>query len=92
MSVFFLIVLPCSPRIIGLIDVLFFYFDCFFVQKKGGPVLMHSTLGELLRSLEIPGDFKIPDLLIMSREGMFVAKVSTKIILTLLTVLEQIRK
>lgn len=35
---------------------------------------MHSTLGELLRSLEVPRDFKLPDLLVMSREGMFVAK------------------
>ncbi|OQV18754.1 Neurobeachin [Hypsibius exemplaris] len=42
--------------------------------SKGGPVLMHSTLGELLRSLEVPGEFRAPDLLIMSREGMFVTK------------------
>ncbi|XP_055330476.1 neurobeachin-like [Paramacrobiotus metropolitanus] len=42
--------------------------------SKGGPVLMHSTLGELLRSLEIPGDFKSPDLLMMAREGMLLVK------------------
>ena len=35
---------------------------------------MHSTTGDLMRSLETPRDFQMADLMVMSREGMFVTK------------------
>lgn len=37
-----------------------------------GPVLIHTTFGDLLRSLEPPTDFISPELISMSREGFIV--------------------
>lgn len=37
-----------------------------------GPVLIHTTFGDLLRSLEPPNDFISPELISMSREGFIV--------------------
>lgn len=37
-----------------------------------GPVLIHTTFGDLLRSLEPPTDFVSPELISMSREGFIV--------------------
>ncbi|XP_031629560.1 neurobeachin isoform X7 [Contarinia nasturtii] len=37
-----------------------------------GPVLIHTTFGDLLRSLEPPSDFISPELISMSREGFIV--------------------
>ncbi|XP_023212036.1 neurobeachin-like isoform X1 [Centruroides sculpturatus] len=40
--------------------------------SKGGPVLVHTTSGDLLRSLEAPETFRSPDLCALSREGVIV--------------------
>lgn len=37
-----------------------------------GPVLIHTTFGDLLRSLEAPSEFISPELISMSREGFIV--------------------
>ncbi|CAO1392263.1 unnamed protein product [Diamesa tonsa] len=37
-----------------------------------GPVLVHTTFGDLLRSLEAPSDFLSPEIITMSREGFIV--------------------
>lgn len=37
-----------------------------------GPVLIHTTFGDLLRSLDPPVDFHSPELITMSREGFIV--------------------
>lgn len=37
-----------------------------------GPVLIHTTFGDLLRSLEPPQDFISPEIITMSREGFIV--------------------
>lgn len=37
-----------------------------------GPVLIHTTFGDLLRSLESPTEFVSPELITMSREGFIV--------------------
>lgn len=37
-----------------------------------GPVLIHTTFGDLLRSLDPPMDFYSPELIAMSREGFIV--------------------
>ncbi|KAG1699369.1 Neurobeachin [Nymphon striatum] len=42
--------------------------------SKDGPVLMHTTSGDLLRSLEGPEKFNSPELCCISREGMVVIK------------------
>lgn len=50
-------------------------------EKKGhqkgylvpdGPVLIHTTFGDLLRSLDPPAEFHSPELITMSREGFIV--------------------
>lgn len=43
---------------------------CFYFS--GGPVLVHTTFGDLLRSLDPPNDFKNPECAVMSREGIIV--------------------
>ncbi|KAK8780200.1 hypothetical protein V5799_018460 [Amblyomma americanum] len=40
--------------------------------SKSGPVLVHTTSGDLLRSLEAPDRFGTPELCALSREGMVV--------------------
>ncbi|XP_064482280.1 neurobeachin-like isoform X2 [Ornithodoros turicata] len=40
--------------------------------SKGGPVLVHTTSGDLLRSLEAPGDLGPPEMCALSREGLIV--------------------
>lgn len=40
--------------------------------SKAGPVLVHTTSGDLLRSLEAPDRFGTPELCSLSREGMVV--------------------
>lgn len=37
-----------------------------------GPVLVHTTFGDLLRSLEAPNGFSSPENIAMSREGVIV--------------------
>lgn len=37
-----------------------------------GPVLVHTTFGDLLRSLEPPSGFRSPENIAMSREGVIV--------------------
>ncbi|KAJ6638678.1 Neurobeachin, partial [Pseudolycoriella hygida] len=37
-----------------------------------GPVLIHTTFGDLLRSLDAPADFYSPEIITMSREGFIV--------------------
>ncbi|XP_037030161.1 neurobeachin isoform X5 [Bradysia coprophila] len=37
-----------------------------------GPVLIHTTFGDLLRSLDAPSDFYSPEIITMSREGFIV--------------------
>ncbi len=37
-----------------------------------GPVLVHTTFGDMLRSLEAPNDFYSPECAVMSREGIIV--------------------
>lgn len=44
-------------------------FSCFIAD---GPVLIHTTFGDLLRSLDAPMDFHSPELIAMSREGFIV--------------------
>lgn len=44
----------------------------FCVLFLDGPVLIHTTFGDLLRSLEPPTDFISPELISMSREGFIV--------------------
>lgn len=39
-----------------------------------GPVLIHTTFGDLLRSLDAPQDFISPENIVMSREGFIVIK------------------
>lgn len=39
-----------------------------------GPVLVHTTFGDLLRSLEPPQDFISPESIVMSREGFIAVK------------------
>lgn len=38
----------------------------------GGPVLVHTTFGDLLRSLEPPTGYNSPENIAMSREGVIV--------------------
>ncbi|XKL61309.1 hypothetical protein PGB90_008366 [Kerria lacca] len=38
----------------------------------GGPVLVHTTFGDLLRSLDAPSGFNSPECVVMSREGIIV--------------------
>lgn len=38
----------------------------------GGPVLVHTTFGDLLRSLDPPNGFENPECAVMSREGIIV--------------------
>uniref|UniRef100_A0A1B0AJ54 BEACH domain-containing protein n=1 Tax=Glossina pallidipes TaxID=7398 RepID=A0A1B0AJ54_GLOPL len=40
--------------------------------STNGPVLIHTTFGDLLRSLDPPFDFNSPELIAMSREGFIV--------------------
>ncbi|XP_064555038.1 neurobeachin isoform X10 [Drosophila montana] len=40
--------------------------------STNGPVLIHTTFGDLLRSLDPPADFHSPELITMSREGFIV--------------------
>ncbi|XP_037816261.1 neurobeachin isoform X10 [Lucilia sericata] len=40
--------------------------------STNGPVLIHTTFGDLLRSLDPPMDFHSPELIAMSREGFIV--------------------
>ncbi|XP_055840741.1 neurobeachin isoform X14 [Episyrphus balteatus] len=40
--------------------------------STNGPVLIHTTFGDLLRSLDPPSDFYSPELIAMSREGFIV--------------------
>ncbi|XP_055390068.1 neurobeachin isoform X2 [Condylostylus longicornis] len=40
--------------------------------STNGPVLIHTTFGDLLRSLDPPNDFISPELIAMSREGFIV--------------------
>ncbi|XP_054709390.1 neurobeachin-like [Uloborus diversus] len=40
--------------------------------SKDGPVLVHTTNGDLLRSLEAPENFKSPELCALCREGLVV--------------------
>lgn len=47
-------------------------FFSFFCSCTDGPVLIHTTFGDLLRSLEPPSDFISPELISMSREGFIV--------------------
>ncbi len=44
--------------------------DFFF--SVDGPVLIHTTFGDLLRSLDAPSDFYSPEIITMSREGFIV--------------------
>jgi len=37
-----------------------------------GPVLVHTTFGDLLRTLDAPSPFRAPDNVTMSREGIVV--------------------
>lgn len=39
-----------------------------------GPVLIHTTFGDLLRSLDTPNDFISPQIITMSREGFIVVQ------------------
>lgn len=48
----------------------FLYFSICIIAD--GPVLIHTTFGDLLRSLEPPTDFVSPELISMSREGFIV--------------------
>lgn len=43
-----------------------------FLMFSDGPVLVHTTFGDLLRSLEAPSDFLSPEIITMSREGFIV--------------------
>lgn len=43
-----------------------------FLIVAVGPVLVHSTFGDLLRSLEAPNGFSSPENIAMSREGVIV--------------------
>lgn len=45
---------------------------CISFDFVGGPVLIHTTFGDLLRSLDPPNDFISPELISMSREGFIV--------------------
>ncbi|XP_033238936.1 neurobeachin isoform X23 [Drosophila pseudoobscura] len=40
--------------------------------SSNGPVLIHTTFGDLLRSLDPPSEFHSPELITMSREGFIV--------------------
>lgn len=44
----------------------------FHSTRVDGPVLVHTTFGDLLRSLEAPGDFISPENIALSREGFIV--------------------
>lgn len=44
----------------------------FLFLSLDGPVLIHTTFGDLLRSLDPPVDFHSPELITMSREGFIV--------------------
>lgn len=41
-------------------------------SSSDGPVLVHTTFGDLLRSLEAPTDFISPENITLSREGFIV--------------------
>ena len=43
-----------------------------YVLTLDGPVLVHTTFGDLLRSLEPPPSFMSPENIAMSREGVIV--------------------
>lgn len=43
-----------------------------FIKFLDGPVLVHTTFGDLLRSLEQPNGFTSPENIAMSREGVIV--------------------
>lgn len=47
----------------------YFIFENFVVD---GPVLVHTTFGDLLRSLDAPKGFSSPENIAMSREGVIV--------------------
>lgn len=47
-------------------------FLCSLSTPTDGPVLVHTTFGDLLRSLESPGDFISPENIALSREGFIV--------------------
>lgn len=47
-------------------------FFSFFFFSVDGPVLIHTTFGDLLRSLDAPADFYSPEIIAMSREGFIV--------------------
>lgn len=55
-----------------------FYFVVFFIYNFAwyvfldGPVLVHTTFGDLLRSLDPPTGFNSPENIAMSREGVIV--------------------
>ena len=42
------------------------------INHPDGPVLVHTTFGDLLRSLDPPQDFISPENIAMSREGFIV--------------------
>lgn len=47
-------------------------FFIWFSRNIDGPVLVHTTFGDLLRSLEAPNGFSSPENIAMSREGVIV--------------------
>lgn len=42
------------------------------IHSLDGPVLVHTTFGDLLRSLDAPEEFLSPENITMSREGFIV--------------------
>lgn len=67
-------------RVLGLVtnDVRYSYATCrcsyiiLTICCLGGPVLVHTTFGDLLRSLDPPNGFENPECAVMSREGIIV--------------------
>lgn len=56
----------------NICNCLSFRSKLFNILVSDGPVLIHTTFGDLLRSLEPPQDFISPEIISMSREGFIV--------------------
>ena len=66
-------VLLAILTIIKLVENIFLTLDfTLFFFFADGPVLVHTTFGDLLRSLEAPNGFSSPENLAISREGLVV--------------------
>lgn len=69
------LVVSASSGLCGMHNIcytVYFNINEWWTFILGGPVLVHTTFGDLLRSLDPPNGFENPECAVMSREGIIV--------------------